>query len=124
MSVAEQTDWLNGPRFVEWLEGHGLENIKAQLGSSLERPIRDWRYGTAASIYTADKILIRLGYHLSELPDDLFTDSPMVTGFSAPIGDEKRREIKRRARAGEGTAAISRAVGVSASTVRRWRTAA
>jgi hypothetical protein len=123
MPVAEQTDWLDGPRLVEWLEDHGLDNIKAQLGSSLERPIRDWRYGTAASIYTVDKILVRLGCHLSELPEDLFTDSPLVTGFSAPIGEEKRREIKRRAKAGEGTAAISRAVGVSPSTVRRWRDA-
>jgi DNA invertase Pin-like site-specific DNA recombinase len=120
MPVAEQTDWLDGPRFVVWLEENGLFNVNLQLGSGLERRFRDWRRGAAASVYTADRALVRLGRHLSEIPDDLFTRPPIVSD-AAPITEEQINEIVRRAEAGEAVSDIARAVGVCRATVRRHR---
>lgn len=73
---AESADYVDGPRFVKWLEDHGLTNTYEQLGSAIGRRISCWRHGGAASVWSADIALVRLGFHLRDLPDDIWIFDP------------------------------------------------
>lgn len=67
--------WVDGPKFVAWLEEHGLES-KLSLGEGLARRMRDWQSGGVASVDAVDRVLVAMGFHLSELPDDFWVPHP------------------------------------------------
>lgn len=69
--------WIDGPQFVGWLEQtvRGLVPT-AELGEDLARRLRQWAEpGRVADVYLADRILTRLGHHLSEVPPEFFRES-------------------------------------------------
>jgi len=68
-------DWLDGPALVAWIESRWEFNFR-QLGGH-KVYLREWRAGNAACVYVADRVLLRLGLHLSEVPDDLFLESDL-----------------------------------------------
>lgn len=115
MPVAEQTDWLDGPMLVAWLEEHGLTCPRLQLGRKYERAIRHWRDGRRANIYTADPILVKLHLHLSELPAECWIDPPNRGQLPA----EKQAEILKLVADGRTPNVVARLVRVDHKTVRR-----
>ena len=79
----ETAQWLKGPGLAAWLERHGLTSPSLQLGHHARR-VRDWKHGGTASVQVADEVLVKLGYHLSELPDDLWLErNPNEAGRSS-----------------------------------------
>lgn len=67
----ESALWVDGPRLTTWLDRH------IDVGSLCERDrklLQRWRNGSAATVWTVDRVLIAYGRHLSELPDSLWLD--------------------------------------------------
>jgi hypothetical protein len=121
VSVAEQisseaTNWLDGPGLVHWLESHGLDNPEIQLGFHA-RAIRHWRAGCKASVYVADRVLIKLGLHLSEIPDDLWVQPPK-RGELSP--DHQAEIVRRVCGLGRSISAVARELDCDQKTVRKY----
>lgn len=72
----ETAEWLDGPRLAEWLESHGLLSPSRQLGSSTEGSFRRWKNGAKANVFAVDRVLVKLGLALSEIPDEFWTCPP------------------------------------------------
>ena len=89
-------DWLDGPRFVGWLELHAPEACELAaaangygrthrgMHSNLGRGLARWRQGAAVSVYSADLYLTEIGLHLSLLPDDLYREKGPGVGHRPP----------------------------------------
>ena len=69
MSYFDGDEWLDGPGLVAWLEEHGF--VSAYHPNATRR-VYDWRHGGRASLRAVEPMILRLGYHPSELPDDLW----------------------------------------------------
>lgn len=72
MTVAadpETAEWLDGPMLVEWLEKMGFVLTQNAIGWH-HKPVRKWRNGSRAQVYAVDRLLSKLGVHLSELPHE------------------------------------------------------
>lgn len=69
-------EWLDGPAFVAWLEDHwALQGSLYPEG--IQRRIWQWRHGSPASIWVADKLLTAMGLHLDIVPEEMFmAESP------------------------------------------------
>ena len=71
--------------------------------------MREWRRGSAVTINAADRLMVELGEHLGDLPDDVWTDPPDRRPMrTQPVTTAQRLEAVARVRAG---AAISRIAG-------------
>ena len=81
--------FLDGPRFVEWLEGEGV-------GGGDSRAFRRWKDGGAASVHSADRFLTKVGLHLGFLPDDLWIET-----FDTPAYKNAKKARADRARKSE-----------------------
>lgn len=112
------SNWLHGDKFSAWLRDHGLTSPALQVDFNAARLICKWEsQGGLASVYTADRILTRLGFHLSELPDDIWADrSPTDSRVPA----ETREQAVARLAAGERAGAIAAELGVDRRTVSYW----
>jgi hypothetical protein len=116
-TAAETYEWIDGPSLVKWLESRGLECPKRQLGRDLETRIRDWRRGSLASVYTADKVCLTMHLHLSEIPDELYrAKSPRDKLPAAMVAEMRRRVLK----GGELAPHVARDLGCDPNTVRRY----
>lgn len=68
---------LDGPKLVEWLESEHLvteEYEPGQVSKTQRDTLNRWRRGRPADVGVADRLLIDLGRHIEELPDDVFLD--------------------------------------------------
>lgn len=112
-----ETDWIDGPKLVAWLgdDVNGLERKRPAFARNLSR----WRCGRAANVYTVDAVLVAIGRHLSEIPDDFYVPRPLRQVFSEDVKDE----VRRRIRAGERPIDIGREVGVCDKTIHNWMAA-
>lgn len=122
MSVAicpDTAEWLDGPALAAWLRDNGLDHPTYQLGHTLERAVSRWRDGARAYVFVVDAVLTKLGLHLSEIPDELWTDAPQ--GGASRLDSVKRAELLARLAEGEPVKAIARKVGCSSGTVRHYR---
>lgn len=117
-SLSETSDWLDGPKLVEWLGRYGLERSEHRLSEDHIERLRRWGKGGKANVYVVDEILIRLGRHLSELPDSLFL---AVTARNGGMAPERREQLLRGLLSGAPLKAIAREVGCAVSTVRYHR---
>ena len=98
-----EADHLYGIKLAQFMTDRGcFDDIADPV---LTRTIRRWRKQYRVNVWEADKWLIRAGYTLAELPDDLFEMNALD-----PL-------LKR----GMNNKAIARAADVSPSTVRRRR---
>lgn len=112
----ETANYLNGPDLYAWLEEvDGLEKISERLGDQV-RTLTGWREGRTANFYTADEILIRLGRHISEVPQDFFCADP-VRSEKEP--EDKKEIIRRVHDIGEKPGDVARALGVCHKTVKK-----
>lgn len=114
------TDWLDGPKLVEWLKENGLKRID-ELQPINARAVRRWKKtGTKANIYSADRVLTEIERHLPELPDELWTTDPNRQAVRK-ITPEQRLEIFERAEAGEPVKLIAESFGIDPRAVRYHR---
>jgi hypothetical protein len=76
-----------------------------------------WRAGQKVSVFLADEILTRLGYHLSELPDEFWTSPP-----SNRLVQDKAlvRRVRSQYKRNPNYAEVGRENNVSGNTVKRW----
>jgi hypothetical protein len=116
-----EPEWLDGPRFVTWLEGQEEHLENWRVGSTFGRRLTSWRSGAAASVWAVDRILTQLGLHLSLIPEDLWLQESHLRNKEKGRHPRVARELACRLR-GEGLtiARISRTVGVSERTVQEW----
>lgn len=119
MSTTADRDWLDGPGLLGWLIARGARPTEPMIGRKA-RAVRHWREGAAVSVWIADEVLTRLGFHLSELPGDLWRDPPDAAQLTA----EGRRKLGRLLAAGKAPAEAARAVGCSTRTAQRYATLA
>ena len=111
--------WLDGPMFCEWLTTWGgVEHIGAELGTRWSRRYSEWKRGAKADFYVADKLLIKLGHHPSDLPEELFL---AVLRRPRKALLECKGEVMRRVREGESPTALALEYEISRSTISFWR---
>ncbi|HYJ22537.1 MAG TPA: hypothetical protein VEW07_10995 [Solirubrobacterales bacterium] len=119
--MSEQRDWLDGPKLVAWLEDrYLLTDPRGQLGKEGSDRISKWKAGRAASVYTADRILLDLGVCLGELPDSLYRGNPREGTANERIDAETRRRIVALAHEGKNFSQIGKAVGCDSKTAARY----
>ena len=72
----------HGRRVVEWLEAH--EDLSS-LDETTRKLLSRWRADTPASLRKVDDVVVgRFGFHLSDLPDDVWLDEgPEEPGVAA-----------------------------------------
>jgi hypothetical protein len=116
---AERSDWLIGPKVVEWLASRGLRHPDQQLTGNQARRFRDWKNGGAAYVYTLDAMLVRLDLRLSEVPIEFYLPGdPRGHGGVKRISTATRQGIVAARKAGRRTLAVAKEFGVSTTTVR------
>ena len=81
MSYETGSRWLDGPRFVAW-----LDSLERPLPASLTRRMREWRLGGVADFYGVEHYLCALGFHASEIPDECWSDVAPDRGKWARVG--------------------------------------
>jgi hypothetical protein len=69
-----ESTYVRGEVLVEWLDANGHLTPRGafddRFHSNDARHVRKWRVGGAATVWTVDRVLCRLGRHLHELPDE------------------------------------------------------
>lgn len=105
--------WLDGPRFVHWCELHGLRAVDIEpSGSTMAK----WRKaGSLVGYYRADEILVRHGYHLTELPDDIW-----IRRSVRPWPKEVKEAAMKDYEDGVAIFAITERHGPRPDTILRW----
>lgn len=130
MSAAEEAEYCSGPKLMAWLkevepglwadrnEG-GTGAVKSTLGDSWNRRFYDWNRGSQASVYTVDRLMVSLGRHLLEIPEDVWE-------YENAKKPSVRRMDRERARAldmlSEGylPTEVAKEIGVATRSVTRW----
>lgn len=67
----------DGPKLVKWLASREID--RDILSDTQERAMRRWRDGENALVLTVDELLVDLGLHLSEVPDEIWRERTEVT---------------------------------------------
>jgi hypothetical protein len=69
-------EYIDGPKFAAWLKAIHPElegQWTALVGERMTKNMSAWKRGNYnATIDAADKLLVKLGRHLSEVPDEFF----------------------------------------------------
>jgi hypothetical protein len=114
----ETATYLDGARFVEWLEDRRLinpvETLRGQVGDRWESTVRRWR-NRPAQVYVVDQFLCSIGVCLGELPDDLYCEPPK-RGRGKRITPQKARRIRQLASEGVSYAEIGRRLHICHKT--------
>jgi hypothetical protein len=113
--LQEVSDWLDGPAFVQWLEDHGMRTM-VELTENEQRRVNEWRRGGRANVYTADKVLTRLGRHLWELPDTLWADLQRH-GSGHKLSTADKASLRTKLAAGESPTLLAIEFGISRDNV-------
>ena len=129
MANPETAEWINGPKFAEWLSDRDrlpipVEHLtgiptKYDEYALLRRRMADWRRGAQVSVEAADQWLTTFGCHLSELPEDFWEErKPRNNGRYT---DEEKAEVLDLIRRGKGSAwSIAQERGINHKTVWAW----
>lgn len=94
--------YADGPAVAEWFIRHGL--VDGEPKSALARRVYAWSRGERPSLACVDRWLTLKGYHLSELPDEVWLRDP----------------IADRIEGGVPIRQIAREFGLAPDTI-RWR---
>jgi hypothetical protein len=111
------TDWTDahvahGPTLADWCVRHGLTAGEGKH-SSFARRVCAWTHGENPSIACVDRWLTSKGYHLSELPDEVWAEAPAPYAEPSEIAELLDRHLPVRE--------IARRVGRAPATVRYHR---
>jgi hypothetical protein len=111
-------DHLDGPGFVAWLEDRGKITNWTIYGDAILRTVHRCKVEQRAiSVWHADEIMVHLGFHLHELPEELWVERPPRP---AEFSDEIKQAVLRAHHQGESSVEISQRYGPAPDTVRRW----
>jgi DNA-directed RNA polymerase specialized sigma24 family protein len=113
------SDWLDGPSLVRWIEETVPRFERKELTESQARRLNGWKNGEAAGVYIVDAILTRLGRTIHELPDELWTDNPRRNTFRKIDPKVKKRAVKLRLE-GLRTQEVAAICGVDRRSVDNW----
>lgn len=94
--------YADGPKLAAWFIARGL--VDGEGKSALARRVYAWQHGERPSLGCVDRWLTAKGYHLSELPDELW--------LRDPVADRIEQGIPIRQ--------IAREFGLAPDTI-RWR---
>ena len=116
-TATELPEWLDGPKFAAWLEDKGIaaNDIDPGHGSAPGK----WRRGAGVSIYKADEILTRFGLHITDLPDDMYRESPK-TGPHAKYTEEEKLAIIAELDTGISKEELARQHGCCPRSILNW----
>lgn len=116
-----ELEHLDGPGFAAWLaENLDLDSLNlAANDPNAHRLICNWRKGSAASLWTADELLIRYGRHPIELPAELFITVKPKRHNRAFTDEDRRRILKYADKNGVGVACGT--YDITPKTLRNWR---
>ena len=129
MSAAEEAEYCSGPKLMAWLkevepglwadrnEG-GTGAVKSTLGNSWNRRFYDWNRGSQASVYTVDRLMVSLGRHLLEIPDECFCEERRYN--ESPERKWQRERAVEMVAEGYHKLEVARQMGVSRATIARW----
>lgn len=113
-------DWLDGPKFLAWLEEkHGFKSWVH--GGYMKQTAWRWKKGEKVSIWKADELLTKLDLHIHLIPEDIWI-APVDRkpkgrrNFSEGL----RHEVVARRLAGASPHALAKETGVSERTIRKW----
>jgi hypothetical protein len=124
--VSESNDprFIDGPKFTAWLkeQHYGLE-VALELGESTSRRWREWEEGSAIGVYTADRVLTRLGSHLAYVPEEFFCGDPRTGKPKKAVLTKAQQRQITQARRRMSRKAVAEQFGVSARTVDRYANA-
>lgn len=117
----ETCEYLDGPCLATWLDEHGMESEERELGFHARR-VREWRAGGSANVYTVDKVLVKLGLHLSQIPEDFWLEDfiPPVTGRPHVYSDAFRERAVDLVKQGQSAYMIAKEMGCSRNAVIAW----
>lgn len=117
-------DWLDGPRLVRWAKEEGVWDDTLEVAHpSFVRRLREWeKPGTLANVYTVDGHLTKIGRHLSEIPDECYTDrEPNKKGTDKRLTHEQRKALVADLDAGERPQILAQRYGVASRSVNYYR---
>ncbi len=131
MSAAEEAEFCDGVKLMAWLreveprlwaETGDLRgntgNVNGTIGPNWNRRFYDWDRGSCPSVYTVDKLMVALGRHLLEIPDECFVEKREYK--ESPERRWKRETALRLVEEGHFQSEAARAVGVTRRVVAGW----
>lgn len=113
-------DWIDGPGFCKWLkEDMGITNLESR-SASLARRVRDWEKGdTMANAYTVDYWLMKVGLHLSMVPDHLWRHENRQTEHRERQAHLRAKAVARLRECNDRQQ-VAEEFGISTHTLKAW----
>lgn len=131
MSAAEEAEFCDGVKLMAWLreteprlwaETGDLRgntgNVNGTIGPNWNRRFYDWNRGSRPSVYTVDKLMVALGRHLLEIPDECFVEERKYN--ESPERKWQRERAVRMVEEGYHKLEVAAEMGVSRATIARW----
>lgn len=129
MSAAEEAEFCDGVKLMAWLRevepklfGKRWEcspgQVRPMIGDNWNRRFYDWDRGTRPSVYTVDKLMVALGRHLLEIPDECFCEERRYN--ESPERRWQRERAVEMVAEGYHKLEVARQMGVSRATIARW----
>lgn len=122
-----ECDYLNGPLFVAWCRDVGVLPPEGDYQGghhhdpSVQRRVWDWTHGKQTlNVYSADTLLTLAGWHISQVPDDLWIDKPPHKTPVRVDDNAKRDAVSRVLEGGQGPTEVARTLGVHPRTIAGW----
>lgn len=131
MSAAEEAEHCDGPKLMAWLREvepqlwaetadmrYNTGNVNGTIGPNWNRRFYDWTRGACPSVYTVDKLMVALGRHLLEIPDECFCEERRYN--ESPERRWQRERAVEMVAEGYHKLEVARQMGVSRATIARW----
>jgi len=118
--------YLDGPRTAGWLDGwirkrydlSPWEGLRLHSGDEVIRAMHEWRTTKRKpTVWALDRHLTRMGGHILEIPDDLWTHN---TPQRRATEEFKAAVVAETAEPGAVVAHVARRHGLPSKSVRNW----
>ena len=116
--TADLPEWVDGPKFAEWLFSE-RPRLLEELSESQARNLNRWmETGVKAGIETVDRICVHLDLHVDLIPDDVWYRGPIRR---PRIAAEKREAALELFADGVGITEVSRRLQIGYRTASTWK---